>query len=374
MEKTDRSVRRALLKPIARRKPTPATPKLLASALDYLDKRALATALLPDLARVQKEAKEARSKESWKNPDAARISVAFAKALFLARRISSQEYTFFVAVAAEGVHDGRMSESAYPEISELMNRIRAVEVEHNLPDGHYWRLGEGPPEYLQLNTLFDDASQKRFGETLEELGAFDLATLFATDQAEFDRLRERGRRSIFHKDETIAALVDTVVRYEREARLAASTKAYTSAVVLLGAAVEGLLLLRCLRSRRKAQQVAAALPRAKRPRGHQNPCQWTFDTLIETCLAAGWLPDISTESTRVRPHGLAHLLREMRNYVHPGKVATQRPWIEAEAHDFADAEAIYTTLFATISRGKYLKRLREAAESQPALSIEQLME
>lgn len=121
--------------------------------------------------------------------------------------------------------------------------------------------------------------------------------------------------------------------------------------------------MRCLRSLKKAQSVAGALAKSKRPRKIENPEQWTFDTLIEICLAARWLPTVSTDSTKIRPDELAHVLRQMRNYVHPGKVATQRPWIEVDEHDYAEAEVIYTTLFATLSRGKYLKRLNEASES-----------
>ena len=49
---------------------------------------------------------------------------------------------------------------------------------------------------------------------------------------------------------------------------------------------------------------------------------------------------------------LYHTIRQMRNFVHPGKAATERPWIEVDAFDFADAEGIFTALFATINGRK----------------------
>lgn len=281
--------------------------------------------------------------------------------MLISRKISSQEYTFLVAIAAEGVYEGRMSEDAYPEIVDLRASIRSVEMAHNLGPNEYWNINEGPAEYQELNRKFEAAAATRFLETLQELDASDIADLLRSNRKKYDQRRERGRRAFHHKNETIPALADTVVRYEKEARRAASVYAYTAAVTLLAASVEGLLLLRCLRSKKKAAIVAGSLPKAKRPRDVANPAQWTFDTLIETCLVAGWLPLVTTDSTKIRPDRLAHLLRQMRNFIHPGKVATEHPWIEADDHDYTDAEIIYTTIFATVSRGRHLRPLQEAA-------------
>jgi hypothetical protein len=63
----------------------------------------------------------------------------------------------------------------------------------------------------------------------------------------------------------------------------------------------------------------------------------------------------------VRPDGLADLLRHLRNCIHPGKVCTVRPWIEAEQRDFEDAEMIYTTLFSTVFNGAFLKQYSDSS-------------
>jgi hypothetical protein len=156
---------------------------------------------------------------------------------------------------------------------------------------------------------------------------------------------------VFHKDEITSALKDIVVRYEEDAHRAASAKAYSAAITLLGAGLEGLLLLRCLRSKQKSLRVARALPKQQRPRFPDDPTKWSFETLIDTCLAAGWLPPVSTSVAQYNPAGLAHILRLMRNYVHPGRHARERPWSVADKDDYKDAEAIYVTLMSRIVSG-----------------------
>lgn len=198
----DPFVRRALLKPIARRKAPVTIRKRIDAAIELLDQRAIAGAYLPEIARIQKEQRQHKSPGSYKDPASAQITVALATALFMARRISAQEYTFMVASVAEGVNEGRITDDAYPEIVELFAKIRDVEVAHGLGPDEYWANGEEPDEYLNLNRQFEAATEKRLIETFRELGAEDISGLYVANREEFDRRRERGRRAFFHKDES----------------------------------------------------------------------------------------------------------------------------------------------------------------------------
>ncbi len=161
------------------------------------------------------------------------------------------------------------------------------------------------------------------------------------------RLRERGRRSYYDQDEQ-AALRDLVVRCEVEARRSASVGAYSSAVISLGSGVEGLLILRCLRSPKKAERLARTLTRSERPKKPDDPPTWNFDVLIKVSLAAKWLPPVEGSFGIYSPAGLADLLRGMRNNVHPGRQARERPWVEVDERDYDDAHAIYTIVLATL--------------------------
>ncbi len=198
-------------------------------------------------------------------------------------------------------------------------------------------------------------------EALREFKLDELAELKASNPKDFDRLRELGRRSIFHTDELALALRDVVVRCERDGRRAAQAGAYSAAITALGAGVEGLLLLRCLRSPHKAVRVAKSLPARARPRKLDDSTSWTFDNLIAVCLAARWLPPIDTSVASYNSAGLAHLLRNMRNYVHPGRYARERPWTEPDELEYRDAEAIYVLMLAAVGRSPRALRSVERA-------------
>lgn len=363
MKRSSPEIRRALLKPLIRRRVSPTTSTRIETAFRELEERAIASALLPQMVDAQKKARIDTPKGRWKDPEVAQSRVLFASAMHLARRISFQEYILLVAHAAEGVHDARIMNGDYPELENLSASMQQVQVSHGLAPDEFWSAKDAPPEYLAMSEQWDASAQRRLGEILIELEGSSAASLFHESQIEFDRLRERGRRSFFHSGELLHALADTIKRYEQEARASARAGAFTAAVTLLGASVEGLLLLRCLRSRIKAAQIASMLPTRSRPRDVNSPAKWSFDILIQVCLHAGWLPVIDTPTISIHPDGLAHTLRKLRNFIHPGKVCVDRPWIEAERRDFEDAETIYTTLFATVFKGAAIRRYAASAPS-----------
>jgi hypothetical protein len=270
------------------------------------------------------------------------------KALYASRRLSTQEYTFYVLLPVETYHGERI----YHELMPISIKLNEIRKQHGLKEDEYWPIGQGPKEYIKLNKQWDAADHSKFIDRLREFGLDDLADLKLNDSNRFDQLRERGRRALFHRDEQVAAITDIVIRYEKDARRAASVAAYSAAVTTLGAAIEGLLILRCLKSLTKASRIAGRLPRRIRPSSlHlKDPIGWPFEALIEVCYRAGWLPQYKTETLRFDSVGLAHLIRLLRNHVHPGRHFRGRPWSEFDERDFKDAESIYTILFNTIKK------------------------
>jgi hypothetical protein len=248
----------------------------------------------------------------------------------------------------EGYHDERM----HVELEPIMQKIREIEKKHGLKEDEYWPIGEGPKEYIKLNKKWEEAYHSKFIKILREFSLDDIADMMLNDEDKFDQLRERGRRAVFHRNETVPVIRDIVVRYEEDARRAASVNAYSAAVTSLGAAIEGLLILRCLKSPSKANRIAGQLPARIRPRAsfRSDPTMWHFETLIEVCFKAGWLPSFETSTARFNSAGLAHVIRLLRNHVHPGRHFRERPWSEMDNRDFNDAEAIYTVLFKALEK------------------------
>jgi hypothetical protein len=345
----EKNTKRYLLRPLERRRKLIANQTAILKALEQLDNRAFGAEVLPKAAKSAKAARKGIGKGAYKDPSVIRKQVELTKALYLSRRISRAEYVCYGSFPVETINEERWIDGQFQsELGKLQLQIDKLDKESGLLPGQFWPRGQAPEKfkdrYALLEKQYSDVIEGRFTAALKEFGLDDLADLRETDVEEFDRLRERGRRSIFHKGDHVQILKDVVVRHEEEAFRAISAKAYTAAIILIGAALEGALLVRCLRSKKKAVSTAASLPKRQRPFALDDPTRWAFDHLISVCLAAGWLPRVSTEYAQYAPHKLADLLREMRNLIHPGRCVRETPWSETDERDYKDAEAIYITL------------------------------
>jgi len=359
-----RNIENHLLKPLDRRRTLIANQKAIASALERLDDKALGNAVLPVIAKSAKASRQNGNQGLWKDPAYIKKQVVLSEALYLSRRISRAEYVYFASSPVETLNEERWLEGQFNnELDEIKQQIETIDKKSGLLPDQYWPKGQAPEEFRGLyNTLerqYSAVIERHFMAALREFGLDDLANLREHSLEEFDRLHERGRRSLHHKNEHIRVLKDIVVRHEEEAFRAASAKAYTAGVILIGAALEGLLLARCLRSKRKAIRTASALPKKQRPQSPDDPTKWQFDALIRICLSAGWLPRISTEYALYAPAALGDTLRKMRNLVHPGRCVREMPWSETYERDYKDAEAMYVTL-----RSKLLGR-RSLTDTAP---------
>lgn len=346
----DKIVKRALLKPLSRRSQGLADRKAVLNALERLDRRALGTDLVRQLRQVVSHGQNDKSLKSWNDPERVRELLKLARALYEARQISTSEYVFYVASQVERIAEARVQDDK--ELKKINKAIKAIEKLHGLADDEYWPRGKGPKEYIRLNKKWEAISEKTELDAFREFGLNDLAELQQQRPDEYCRLRERGRRAVHHHDEYIPAIRDIIIGHEQDAKLAAAAKIYSAAVTSLGAGVEGLLLLRCLRSKVKANSIAQMLD--NKPKS-KNPTTWTFETLIEVCHKAGWLPPIISSIARYDSASLMRVLKTMRNRVHPGKQARERPWCETDERDYEDANAIYVTLLLTLANVRKLQ-------------------
>lgn len=351
VDKLDREIRKSLLKPLVRRLQGSVDRKALGDAHRKLEERALGEHYVGKLRSYLKSREAKKIKRSWQDPERAQEIVSIAKILYAARHISKAEYVLHADVAVEDVQFGRLDKDE--DIKPINKKIDKIREKHGLKPDEDWLVGTGPKEYIKLNKQWEEISESKFIESLREFGLDDLAELKIKDRDQYDQLRERGRRAVHHRKEQVPAIKDIVIRYEEEARRAATVNAYSSAVISVGSAIEGLLIIRCLKSQRKAIRIADSLTKRIKPsvRIRKEPIAWKFETLIEVCYQAGWLPPIETEGAKFNAGQLAHILRQMRNLVHPGRHVRERPWITIDRRDYDDAEAIYKVLRSTSIRG-----------------------
>ena len=303
--------------------------------------------------RAQRDAMAAARAEAGesagKDAEVARRDVELARALFRARRFSWTEYVFYASVWCEGVHDGRHMDGVYaPVLAPLSRAIEVAEQAKPFDEAIC----------ASLNREYDRVIDEAFGDVCIELGAADIAELWRARRAEYDELRERGRRFVHHSDEYDRALRDLVAETSASAERSAAGGEFRAAVTLLGASLEGLLLQRCRRSARQARRVAAGLPRRMRNRAASPIEKWSFEILIEVCDRAGWLPTITSEAGALSPAGMAHSVREMRNWIHPGRESRDRPWKGVFGPDYQVAHALFTLVATALRPPRSIHRAR----------------
>lgn len=113
---------------------------------------------------------------------------------------------------------------------------------------------------------------------------------------------------------SIPGLKEELERRWREAQRCIHVEAYTSAVIMMGSVLEGLLLARAQLSASHAYQSS----RAPKDKNGKSPAiqDWTLSTLIDVAADTGW---IKTDRGK-----FSHALRESRNVVHPWQAVMSR--------------------------------------------------
>lgn len=205
--------------------------------------------------------------------------------------------------------DGNAATDSFSGLREVDAKVREVKM---VLEGV-----EGLPPSLLTNMTKDldfQANSRRI--RLEALAGYVRSALKFIDTGASEKPKK-----IIHAPPDFTRLASSVpgLREELERRWRESQKcvhieAYTSAVILMGSILEGLLLARAQLSMSQAYQSARA-PKDKT--GKALAVQdWTLSTLIDVAVDVGWL---KTDRGK-----FSHALRESRNVVHPWQAVMSR--------------------------------------------------
>lgn len=135
------------------------------------------------------------------------------------------------------------------------------------------------------------------------------------------------------------ALLSLINRYHSEAKKAARARAYYAACVLIGSALEGSLLAMCtLRAKDVEHHLAGLAPNHRPPKAAQD---WVLNQLLAVAAALQWLPARPNKYSRTRLADWAHLVRELRNLVHPGKHVREYPRVRLGRRHWSDAKTVF---------------------------------
>ena len=271
------------------------------------------------------------------------------KALRLANRLSFPEYVAQASFWAGRIHEGRMESGFYAaELEPIENAIQQVENDYGLESGEFWYRNQGPLEWQELNRRFDIKSETLRIDVLREFHLEDLADLSETDPARFDELYRVGFPSSVTKPADEARLEALLVRYRRESSAAEASQAFYSAAATRGAALEALLLLRCIREPDRVTEALENLP--ARGRLRNEPFGWTLGQLIFVAHAAGWLPSIAVEGSTVETRRLAESIKHLRNLLHPGRHLRESAGFELDEENLYDARTALVVLESVLEQ------------------------
>lgn len=121
-------------------------------------------------------------------------------------------------------------------------------------------------------------------------------------------------------------LTQLAVFYHKEARRCLRGRAYLAACVMQGAALEGALQTMCSLYPDEIRKTAVFQSKKFR-RKRNKALDFTYYELISIADQLSWFPPkrFSVWGKRTNVAGWVHELRKLRNYVHPGKWASEKP-------------------------------------------------
>jgi hypothetical protein len=238
-------------------------------------------------------------------------------------------------------HESRWLEGLYQDKLEPISKaIEEIEKRHGLKPDEFWLRDQGPQEWQDLNSEYESVLDSYRPLTYREFGEEELATLLEADAEHFKALREAGRRAVFELASPLDSLYSLISTYQRESRLCAEVGAYYAACGTLGAALEALLLALCYQYPQQSENARQRLPKNLRPKKSDPDC-WSLSNLVNIASRAGWLPIFKVGSEELDTADWVHLIRSLRNLLHPSNHLRNRPRVQIGEQEYEDAYAVY---------------------------------
>jgi hypothetical protein len=213
------------------------------------------------------------------------------------------------ALAEIALPDGSAATDRFSGLREVDAKVREVRM---VLEGV-----EGLPPSLLTNLSNDidfQANSRRI--RLEALAGYIRSAVKFLDTGAFEKPKKiiHSPPDFSRLTSSVPGLKEELERRWREAQKCVHIEAFTSAVILMGSILEGLLLARAQLSVTQAYQAGRA-PKDKT--GRPIPVHdWTLSTLIDVAVEVGWI-----KADRGK---FSHALRESRNVVHPWQAVMTR--------------------------------------------------
>lgn len=234
------------------------------------------------------------------------------------------------------IHEKQWTNGEYQdELEPISDAIDKVKKKHGLTDGEYWPLGEGPKEYQELEKQYDEVLNRKSQEVLKEILPPKTYKKFSNDikyieKQHFKEVMQRVNAS--KKKSRSKPAKDPILRlmssYEKEAQACFNSKAYRASGLMIGSALECLLIHLLSKDIKKTKRQINALCKKKVIKS-KKLLEMGLNDLVKLAYSLGFASDIVHEDRKIVLIDWLHLLREARNLVHPGRI------IRREDYDMA---------------------------------------
>ena len=214
------------------------------------------------------------------------------------------------ALSEVALPDGSAATESFCGLREVDAKVREIRMIFEGVDGL-------PPSFLlsMSNDADFGANSRRI--RLEALANYIRSALKFLDTGAFEKPKKiiLAPPDFSRLTGSIPGLKEELECRWREVQRCIHVEAFTSAIIMMGSVLEGLLLARAQLSVSQAYQSSRA-PRDKKTGKSPAIQDWTLSALIDVATEIGW---IKTDRGK-----FSHALRESRNVVHPWQAVMSR--------------------------------------------------
>lgn len=157
---------------------------------------------------LQKSLRVFSKKLDSKNPQEAELimsrGIDMSDALFRAGRITTAEFVFHCGHYIISHHEKRHLDGFYdPLLKPYIDRMKEIETQHGLAPKEYWLINDAPKEYQEQSKQYSHVLEREEINLFKKHAPASLSKLRIEETDKFRTLYESGRRSVFHREDTV---------------------------------------------------------------------------------------------------------------------------------------------------------------------------
>lgn len=241
------------------------------------------------------------------------------------RNVKNREILRYFSDLLVFVNEDRWMSGKYQKELELISKnIRREEKRHSLKEDEFFPLNNSPKEIQKLNKKYNQVLRKKEENVFKEFLPDEIRKFFSPELNALKKERENDLKNIKQKikkkkkDQKTQKEAKLLNYYYGEFKLCYKNKTYLSAVLMLGAAFES-LLISILKEKKNLQKKIDTLFASKIVNS-KDLYKMTLADLIKLSSKIDLMPNVEYKEKVLLLPQMSETLKSARNLVHPGKI------------------------------------------------------